>query len=648
MDRSVTRRDFLNGFALAIGGAAIPPELYHLLYADTDPENSAHYYPPSKTGLRGSHKGSFEDAHSLRDGTFWKSAGALHETGEEYDLAVVGGGISGLAAAHYFRKAAGPRARILILENHDDFGGHAKRNEFQTSGRPLIGYGGTFSIESPAPYSAVAKGLIRELGIDVASFPKFLDMRAFTSLGLRTSVFFDRETFGEDKLVAYSDEPSDEPDTEVPFRKGPSDTFLASAPLSENARRDIARIHHDKKDYLAGLTSAEKKARLARISYADFLTKTAGLDPGVLPYFQAFSHPLFGMGIDGVSAQDARGIGLPGFEGMNLDSSPGPGVNRDAVPNEEAEAYFFHFPDGCATIARLLVRQLVPQAIPGGNVEDSMTAPADYGKLDQPSSPVRIRLNSTAVRVRHLGDPSTATETEISYARHGRVYSVRASHCILACWHIMIPYLCPELPQRQKEALKSAAKVPIVYTSVALRDWKIFQKLRIRDIYAPGGYYSFLNLDLPVNIGSYQSSRTPAEPIIFRMMRTPCQPGQPARQQHLLGRIELFATDFETFERKTRDQLARSLSSGGFDPARDITAVTVNRWPHGYAYQYNSLWDKFWLEGGEQPCQVARKPFGRIAIANADADAYSYADCAIDQAYRAVQEVISNHSRERM
>ena len=109
----------------------------------------------------------------------------------------------------------------------------------------------------------------------------------------------------------------------------------------------------------------------------------------------------------------------------------------------------------------------------------------------------------------------------------------------------------------------------------------------------------------------------------------------------MMGRIELFSTTFETFERNIRDQLGRSLAGGGFDPARDITAITVNRWPHGYAYQYNSLFDDFWMKGGEQPCQVARKPFGRIAIANADAAAYSYTDAAIDQAHRAVQEALS-------
>jgi len=266
-------------------------------------------------------------------------------------------------------------------------------------------------------------------------------------------------------------------------------------------------------------------------------------------------------------------------------------------------------------------------------------AKATYSKLDDPSSPVRIRLNSTAVRVKHVGKPAAAKEVEITYARGGKVYTVKAAHCILACWHVVIPYICEELPDKQKAALADAAKVPLLYTNVELRDWTSMQKLGASSVYAPGGYHTFCTLDLPVSIGGYECAKKPDEPIVMHMMKTPCKPGHPARDQHRIGRMELFMTTFETMERKIREQLARTLAGGGFDPARDISAITVNRWPHGYAYEYNSLWDSFWLEGGETPCEVARKPFGRIAIANADAGAYAYTDCAIDQAWRAVGEI---------
>jgi spermidine dehydrogenase len=349
---------------------------------------------------------------------------------------------------------------------------------------------------------------------------------------------------------------------------------------------------------------------------------------------------LFGVGIDAMSAQDAWGFGFLGFRGLNLEPGAGKGMNRDIIPNEEAEKYFYHFPDGNASIARLLVRKLVPDVLPGNSVEDLITTKANYAKLDAESSPVRIRLNSTAVRVRHVGQADSAKEVEITYSRLGKLYTVRAPHVVLACWNMVIPYICAELPDRQKEALHSAAKVPLLYTNVALRNWAAFQKLGAMAVYAPSCYHTYFRLDLPVSIGDYHCSTQPDEPIVIHMLKTPCKPGLPARDQHRMGRIELFTTEFETIERKIREQLARTLGpGGGFDPARDIAAITVNRWPHGYAYEYNSLWDKFWLEGGELPCEVARKPFGRIAIANADAGAYAYVDGAIDQACRAVQEI---------
>jgi len=642
MDRSITRRDFLNGVAVTAGASVLPPHLAAALQHDLDPEKSPEYYPPALTGLRGSHVGAFEVAHSLRDGDFWQKAGKPAETGETFDLIIVGGGISGLSAAYFFRKA-NTNARILILENHDDFGGHAKRNEFTVGNRKLLGYGGSFSIESPAPYSAVAKGLIQELGIDVGNFPKHIAREVYSSAGLVPSVFFDKETFGSGSDVltvnplpigGSENEGDKEPTSEDVWKR-----FLDEAPLSPGAKRDLRTLRRGV-DYYPGLTSNEKKARLARISYATYLTEIAHVDPQIVKLYQNAPQALFGVGIDAVSAQDAWGFGFLGFRGLNLEPGPGKGMNRDVIPNEEAEKYFFHFPDGNASIARLLVRRLVPEVLSGNSVEDLITTRANYAKLDVESSPVRIRLNSTAVRVRHEGEAASAKQVEITYSRVGKLYTVRAPFAVLACWNMVIPYICSELPEKQKEALHSEAKVPLLYTNVALRNWTAFQKLGAIAVYAPSCYHTYFRLDLPVSIGDYHCATQPDQPIVIHMLKTPCRPGLPARDQHRLGRIELFTTEFETIERKIREQLGRTVGLGGFDPARDIAAITVNRWPHGYAYEYNSLWDKFWLEGGELPCEVARKPYGRIAIANADAGAYAYVDGAIDQAWRAVGEIL--------
>jgi spermidine dehydrogenase len=623
MDRSITRRDFLNGVAVGAGMLAIPNGLAALGADDFAPEKAPGYYPPALTGMRGNHDGTFTFAHRLRDGESWDSGGAPEKTGETYDLVVVGGGISGLAAAYFYRKVAGAKARILILDNHDDFGGHAKRNEFKAGNRTLLGYGGTQSIESPSRYSDVAKGLLKDLGIQPQRFYQAYNQKLYSSLKLGTGCFFDRETFGEDRFVAG-------------MGGLPWPEFLAKTPLSADARRDIARVHTEKVDYLPGLSREQKRAKLAKTSYADFLTKVVQLHPDVLPFFQSRTNDLWAVGIDAVSALacfeagDDYDIGYPGFAGMDL-------AGDEDRNGEKPEPYIFHFPDGNASIARMLVRELIPGAVTGHSMDDVILAAAHYDRLDQSSAPVRIRLNSTAVRVRHL-DEAVARDVQVAYMRGGKLQTVQAKACVLACYNGMIPYLCPELPEKQKESLGYLVKAPLVYTHVAIRNWTAFQKLGVHQIVAPASYHTYTALDFPVSLGGYEFPKHPDDPMVLFMLRTPCQPGLPQRDQFRAGRMELMQTPFSTFERNIRDQLARMLSGGGFDPARDIQAITVNRWAHGYAYEHNPLFDPAWAEG-EQPWVLGRKPFGQIAIANSDAAASAYTDAAIDQAYRAVQEL---------
>ena len=631
MNREIPRRDFLNGVAVGVGGAlaggAFGAEALLAAAAldDSAPEKAKDYYPPALTGMRGNHDGTFTFAHRLRDGESWDAEGAATKTAETYDLVVVGGGISGLAAAYFYRKSAGHDARILILDNHDDFGGHAKRNEFRAGGRMVLSYGGTQSLESPGKYSDVAKGLIKEIGIETKRFYKDYDRKLYAKLG--TAAFFDKETFGEDRLLTS-------------MNATPWPDFLAKAPLSEAVKRDIARVYTEKMDYLAGMSKEEKRAKLAKISYADYLTKYCRLIPEALPFFQTFPHDLYGVGIDAVpalgcleSGDDYESFTYPGFDGLGIGE------------HEKEEPYIFHFPDGNASVARLLVRALLPGAMPGKSMEDVVTARADYSKLDLGTGPLRIRLNSTVVHVQHSAGAGSgeaasgaAKLVEIAYMRGKELQSVQAKNCILACYNGMIPYICPELPAKQKEALSYLVKTPLVYTHVALRNWTSFAKLGVRQIVAPGGYHTYTALDFPVSIGEYAFPSKPEEPMVLFMLRTPCKPGLPLRDQFRAGRMELMATTFSKFERSIRDQLGRMLGGAGFDPARDIEGITVNRWAHGYAYTPNSLFDPDWKEE-EKPWVIGRAPFGKIAIANSDAGASAYTDVAIDQAWRAVNEL---------
>ena len=377
MDRRITRRDFMNGAAMAIAAAITP---HSFAQGSAEAQDRPGYDPPAAHGLRGSHVGAFEVAHRLRDGTFWSTAGQPESTGESYDLIVVGGGISGLSSARFFHQAAGKAARVLILENHDDFGGHAKRNEFQVDKNFMLGFGGTFSIESPAPYSPVAKRVIHDLGIDVPSYAMHLDKKPYDALGLKKKYFFDQETFGADRLVIN---PSPQPGEKL------WQEFAAQAPMTDKAKADLKSLYALDEDLMPGLSSDQKKAKLARMSYADYLTNLVKVDRQVVTLLDPEQKSLYGVGVDAISAQDAWGLDMPGFDGLKLKPGPGPGMGRDAIPNEEAEKYFFHFPDGNASIARLIVRSLIPEAVPGKSADDVVTSQVRYEQLDQPVHPTR-------------------------------------------------------------------------------------------------------------------------------------------------------------------------------------------------------------------------------------------------------------------
>ena len=622
----IDRRDFINGVAATalaakFGLAATSQAAAH---DNSGPRgnpvgpaenllNPAEY-PPVATGLRGQYPGSFEVAHAVRDGQFGGNI-AAEETGESYDLVVVGGGISGLSAAHFFRKALGEDRRILILDNHDDFGGHAKRNEFHYNGRMYLGYGGTMSIETPFPYSYTAKALIAELGIDVLSYSRHENKQLYE--GLSEGVFFDREHFGADRVVKGVGE-------------RPWADVFADVPLLAAVRADLIRVHTAKVDYMADLTPDQKAEALRHMSYQDFLVKHARLLPGSLPFFTGLAFRN-NMRVDTCPAYTAARSGAVGFEGMTLPNDP--------VFHTD---YEFHFPDGNASIARLLVSRLVPGVFPGPQDQESIvTAQANYSRLDQQSQPTRIRLKSTVVRVEHVGDPAHSREVRVFYTRNGKNYAVRGGNAILACFNNIIRFLAPGLPEDQKQALGYASKVPMQYTNVLVRNWEPWRKLGVHRISAPNGYHTYAGLDIPVSIGDYQFPTEPREPIVVHMVRNPNHPGLPRKEQQHLGRLDMLATPFEKIEAEIRSQLNRMLGSAGFDAKHDILAITVNRWPHGYAYTYDTLGDPE-IPEAQRPHVLGRRAFGRIAIANADSGAAAFTNMAIDQAQRAVQECLSS------
>jgi spermidine dehydrogenase len=609
----ITRRDFLNGTALAIASGLTP--------AAQLSANPARY-PPALTGMRGEHPGSFEVAHAFaREGQRFGLDDVPAE--ENYDLVVVGGGISGLSAAWFYRRVVGLDARILVLDNHDDFGGHAKRNEFSLSDRMLIGYGGSQSIQSPKTlWSDVAKDLLHDLGVDVARFETAFERDFYRSLGLSSGVFFDRETFGRDTLVAGD---------ALMWRgkeKHPQlEQFVAAMPISETSKQQLLSLYDPTRDPLADKSIEQKLEFLKTKSYRDYLVKIYGCSDEVANCFQGRPLGFFGLGCDAVPALDVRSFGYPGFAGLGLPADNHP---------EWSEPYIYHFPDGNASLARLLVRALVPGVASGRTMDDIVLAEFHYDQLDRTESSVRVCLDSTVIDVHHAND-----KVSVGYVRACVPHRVTAKHAVLACFHMMIPYIMPELPQEQREALAQNVKTPIVYTNVLTRNWQPWLALKVSDISAPMCFFSHVALDFPVNLGGYCHPREPIDPMVLHLAHVAGAPnsGLDARAQFHVGQAKLLTMTFADFEVRIRDQLDRMLGLGGFDSERDIAAITVNRWPHGYGYVANSLFDGDDYE--DRVLKVARQPFGRVAIANSDAGGDAYAHLAISEAHRAVRELLA-------
>jgi spermidine dehydrogenase len=597
-------------------------------------------YPPGLTGLRGNHVGSFEVAHQLgREGrSDW---GPVQQPDADlYDLVVVGGGVSGLAAAYFYRKEH-PSARILILDNHDDFGGHAKRNEMRAGGRNLISHGGSEFLADPSNYSGIAKGLLKDLGIQPGRLKDAYDVDFYKRNGLAAGLYFDRETFGFDRTLPYPLAGNFQDWIPLADSKLTHEEAVAQMPISDAAKREMMRLLTTREDTVPDHSYSEEEDYLYSISYREFLSRHLNIqEPEIYTIFENLLAD-WCVGIEAVPASEAFDWGLPGVNATSRGDVRGR-LNRGSQARSEASSSY-HFPDGNASVARMLVRSMIPDVAPGTTMDDVVLSLFDYSKLDQASSNVRVRLLSTAVRVEHDGTPQSSSRVGIIYVRGGQSNRVWARNCILACYNQAIPHLCPELPAPQREALGKMVKSPILYTNVALRNWQPWKNLGVGALLNPGSYHVISHLDYPVDFGGQRYPRDPSEPAVVHMVRFPHQSnaGLTPSEQYRAGRHELFATPYETIERNIRRQLAGSLSSGGFDPARDIEAITVNRWAHAYVNEVNPLYDEIYEDDEDERYLFVRgrKPFGRIAIANSDAGSTSMLDVAIDQAHRAVHEL---------
>ena len=654
MDAEITRRDFLDGVAMAAGGAMVPtlaggtraraqtasPQLSLPSLPPSD-------YPPMITGLRGQTDAAMNAGHAVRDG---KAFSDPVDTGEFYDLVVVGAGMAGLGAAYFYRKQI-PHSKVLLIDGCPDFGGHAVRNEFMVDGKRLIAGGGTAALWRPNTFPPEAQELMRDIGIDRAHHDREVakNPNAPRDLDLRRAVFFGKESFGEDRLVM-------DPPPELGLRggRGEAETtsaqfaeFFAQTPYSAGTREGLLKLFTEHRDWMPGVSTEEKVKQLKKMSYIEFVSKVVKVHPDAVAYVLSIGGTggtNQTAGPDTYSAWYAWRKGAPGFNGMALPpASQLSNLVRDPGRN-------IAWPDNAATAARLLVRWLIPDALPGSTADDSVLQNIDYAALDRPRNDVRIRLSSMAIRARHLGEPLTAKAVEVTYLRDGKPYTVRTRGVVMACPNNIVPYLVPDLPESQKAALHMAVRKPLVATNVAIRSWRAFQKLGVSSVSCPGMFFESIGLSVPAAIGGYQNASTPDEPIVVRMSLTArilekAGSGLSPREQWRASRTELQAITFETFERNIREQLDRVLGPGGFDAERDVAGIIINRWSHAYAPGSNELYDPDWSHRMDAPWIVGRQQFGRITISNSDAAWVSLTNAAWQQSHRCVQELICNVHR---
>jgi spermidine dehydrogenase len=607
----ITRRDFLNASLIGAGAALLEAAAPSRLLAQARPFDG-----PSGIGDYARSNGNTEAVlrvgHDLRDGKYAALLKNPIDTGESYDLVVVGGGISGLAAAYEFKQHKTPKQTCLILENHPIFGGEAKENEFMVNGQRLVGPQGSNGTIVPDPPVRLPYDLDGDYYHMNSALYDF-----YTELGMPRKYQFQRWDpslktlqFARDNYEFYIWED-----------RSPSLGYffdshgwvrdiwandLQGTPYSAQVKKDFLAWRSAAKRYYPG---ADFPKWLDGMTYRDYIEKAMGLSPEVTRY----ADPILASGIgpccDAISAYAAYRLGMPGFGGF--------GRGEGLFGNPMDQSRVFTFPGGNSGVARYFVKGLIPASFAGGNtLAEVINGRVNFKALDEPQSAVRMHLGSTAIAVQHEAGSPNPRAVEVNYVKDGKVYRLRACAVIMAGGSWITRHAVLDLPPEYAAAYRQFYRSPMLVVNVALTNWRFLYKLGITACRWFRGFGFTCNIRQPMLVGDYQPPLHPDKPIVLTFYVPFYYPGFSTEEQGSKGRTELLGTTYLEYERAIRKQMVKLFSSGGFDPRSDIAGIILNRWGHAYVDAQPGFY--FPKDGGPAPRDVIRKRYGRISFAHSE------------------------------
>jgi spermidine dehydrogenase len=630
MDQSITRKDFLNSSLLGVGAALLrAPAPADAMEAAAGGDSAA---PATDawTGYggvgdyaraNGNTMPVLSAAHRIRDGAYNRVPKSAKDTGEVYDLVVVGGGISGLTAAYTFRRAKGDDGRCLVLENHPIFGGEARQNEFMVNGHRLMGPQGSNQGNVPrAGSNSPIEEVWSQLGLEREV--RFQDWDpSLKPLRFQYDNYSHMEGVDEGLVdVGYFFDEHSGAKRPTWIRNIWADD-LANAPWSDEVKQDLLKWRSS-----TGQNTEEFRRMLDGTTYKDYLEKTLNLRPEATKMAEPVVGLINGASPDAVSAFAAQQIGMPGV-------TPRVRGKGGALPQS--------FPGGNVTYARCFVRALIPDALPTATTFDGLiSGSVDFAALDRPSQPTRIRLGAIAVRVEHVASAGAADKVAIWYEKGGQVYRVLANRVVMASGGWINKHVIADLPEDIHAAYGDFHYAPAMVVNVALTNWRF-----LYDLGAPAcrwfgdGFGFSCNIRRSMVTSSYNPPLHPDMPTVLTYYVGLYTPGRSAYEQGVLGRTRLLASPYADYERRIREHMTHLFSQAGFNPRRDIAGVILNRWGHARVVQSPGFY--YGRDGRPAARDVVMKGFGRIAIGHSELNGHQSATGAMAQGKRAVEQVLT-------